>query len=81
MSILDFDPEAYWARREFKKWVVFLKNKSRQRKGISDIKIVRARTSVGAIKTAKANSSLRGRLICTARLATPSDLGCVEVKA
>ena len=80
MNILDFDPDAYWARREFKKWVVFLKNKSRQKGRVSDIKLVRARTSAGAIKTAKANSFLKGRLICNARLATPSDLGCVEDK-
>lgn len=81
MSIHDFNPEAYWAGHKFKKWVVLLQSKSRQKKKcVSDIKYVRARTSAGAIRTAKTNSSLKGRLVCSARLATPSDLGCVRVK-
>ena len=81
MSIYDFNPEAYWASREFKTWVVFIQSKSRQRKRAWDKKIVRARTSCGAIKTAKANSLMKGHVACDARLATPSDLGCMEVKA
>lgn len=81
MSIYDFSPESYWAGKEFKTWVVFLQRKFRQKKKrASDIKIVRARTSVGAIKTAKANSFLQGCVASSVRLATPADLGCVEVK-
>lgn len=81
MSIYDFDAEAYWADKETKKWVVFIQNRARQKKDkVTDIKIVGARTKTGAVKTARANSFMRGRVVCSARLATPADLGCVEVK-
>lgn len=81
MSIFNFNPEAYWASREFKTWVVFLQKKSRQKKSASDKKIVRARTRAGAVKTAKANSFLKGCVASSVSLATPFDLGCVEMKA
>lgn len=71
-----FDAEAYWSRREFKKWVVHLSYRGRH-----DRKFVRARTAEGAIRTARAHSRLPRRAYAEALLATPALLGCVPTSS
>lgn len=67
-----FNAEEYWASREVKAWVVVV----RSSRGGSETKYVRSRTKVGAGKTARENSFMKGQLFTRSRLATPTDLGC-----
>jgi hypothetical protein len=67
-----FDAEKYWGSREVKVWVVVV----RSVRGGRETKYVRSRTKVGAGKTARENSFLKGELFTRSRLATPTDLGC-----
>ena len=67
------ETELYWSTRESKKWVVRLVS----RRG-SDTKYVCAKTEEAAIKSAIANSMIKGKVVTSsARLASPRDLGCV----
>lgn len=79
MSNAPFDATAYWSQHEFKKFVVSLHT----RRGL-EIYYVRARTHEGALYTARRESTLGRHARGSARLATPTDLGCVpanEVRA
>lgn len=71
----DFDATAYWSGREFKKWVVQLESGPRRRPD-RDTKYIRARTSDGAIRTARRETSLKRPRVTLVSLATPRDLGC-----
>jgi len=65
-------------------WVVELVGRNRSLfKPDRDTKYVRARTAEGAIRCAKFYSWMPGADFASAyaRLATPRDLGCVEVAA
>lgn len=81
----DFDAEKYWSTRERKAWVVTLVaayRENRKRKSDRQTLYVTAKTEVGAIRTAMDNAFLRGRLVdARARLATPTDLGCVPARS
>ncbi len=74
LNMLKFDADAYWRDKVKKVWVVVLHKTSKKHPG-NDKKIVRAQTAAGAVKTAKANSLLSGKLSASVRLATPTDLG------
>ena len=76
----DFDEEAFWAKFEFKKWVVILSSGS-GKKEKQDRHIIQARTKERAIACAKRHSLLKGRIDGTAWLARPSDLGCTPTQA
>jgi len=87
------EANAYWAEREYKKWVVTLTGPKRTRSVIGrfgqsttrrEARVVEmyvsARTRARAIACALANCVERERWIeQTARLATAQDLGCVFV--
>lgn len=79
---MDFNAEEYWRDKYYKVWVVdiVVDRRSDKQKRMQDRKYVRARTKQGAIKTAKFHTHLKGRIRTSTRLATPSDLGAVEVK-
>lgn len=74
---LFFDAEAYWRDKEYKKYVVRLSKGSGKREE-SRVYNITARTPERAIRAAKAYSTLTGRVSGTARLATPTDLGCTK---
>jgi hypothetical protein len=78
LGIDGFDAEAYWATREFKKWVVCL-TKGNGKKAQRDYIIVQARTEEKAIKCAKRHTMLKGNVGAFAWLARPGDLGCRPV--
>lgn len=74
----NFNAEEYWKDKLYKTWVVTLR-KSQGRKVIDiDTKYIRARTKGAAIETAKYHTLMTGKLTASCRLATPTDLGCVE---
>lgn len=78
LTISEQEACAYWASREFKKWVVTLERGNRIRPE-REVMYVRARTSRGAIACARRNASkvkTPSRTAC--RLATAFDLGCVK---
>lgn len=70
----DFDPVAYWGERPV--WVVTFDPTSQYLRREQRTVYVRARTRDGAIRTARANCSLRPALLESCRMATPQDLGC-----
>lgn len=77
-----FDADAFWARHDVKKWVVILTWRdhtvaSRSQRDRRDTKYVGARTMDGALRTARHYSHAPRHAGAYARLATPSDLGCV----
>lgn len=81
-----FDPAAYWSSREHKKWVVVLTWRnhaaaSRRDRDAAETKYVGARSREGAIATARGHSTAPKHAGAYARLATPRDLGCVEICA
>lgn len=81
---MNFNAQKYWAKHEVKVWVVTLiKIHCVSGKTISetDTKYVRARTEIGAIKTARLHTVLTGRISEHARLATPTDLECIPKKS
>ncbi len=66
--------EAYWRDKLFKSWVVKLESGRRQTFD-SETKYVRAKDQSSAIRTAKANCFLKGRIKCVSvRLKGPSDI-------
>lgn len=69
---MSFDANAYWANKPMKKWVVNLYHGSRR-----DERLVSASTPEGALRTAKANSTISLKAKGVARLATPEDLGVI----
>lgn len=74
------EANAYWAEREWKKWVVTLERGPRL-KAEREVKFVGARTRELAIKAAKANAmrvTRPTRVHC--RLATAHDLGCTPAR-
>jgi len=71
-----FSPESYWASRSIKKWVVYLSASKKK-----EIRYISAKDTNGAIRAAMAVSTLKGNLSCTARLATPKDLGARTIPA
>jgi len=85
------EANAYWAQREWKKWVVLFKGPKRLRlerignsaalRPLSPYRemFVRARSRNGAISVARANLFTKERMeLIGARLARPYDLGCVQ---
>lgn len=77
----DFNAEEYWRDKPSKAWVASLKStkgKGRHKVEKHHRMYVRAKDSVGAIRTARAFTFLTGRISGTVRLATPTDIGCVE---
>jgi hypothetical protein len=75
----DLDAAAYWVGREFKKYVVTVMAGPLKRPTFQAIMYVRARSSIRAIECAKRNLLWKvGRARFSARLARPSDLGCVR---
>lgn len=75
-----FNPEEYWKDKLHKVWVVDVTATFRElgkKKSKSRRMYIRAKTPEGARRTAKYHCTLKGRLGSTARLATPTDLGCV----
>lgn len=71
---------AYWATREWKKFVVTLERGNRLRPE-REVLYVRARSPSGAVACARRNASrvkTPSRTSC--RLATAHDLGCVRVE-
>lgn len=81
---MNFDADAYWRDRKYKKWVVTIRPWSHRDKSRRDI-IVGAKTRDGAIQTAKDVASIvgmPGKVVCAGvRLATPTDLGAVPAGA
>ncbi len=77
---MKFDAEKYWADKEVKVWAVYLHQRKVKKKGKMEVKYVRAKTSTGAIKTARAHTFMKKVASCSARLATPHELGCVPTK-
>lgn len=84
LEVSGFDAEAYWADKEFKKWVVALEGRKSvempsgkiKRIKVSDFILVQARTEERAIATAKRWSFMKGRIYCkSCWLARPEDLG------
>lgn len=76
----EFNAKEWWADKPSKVWVASLtstKGTGRRKVQKHHIMYVRAKTSAGAIRTARENTFLVGRLSGTVRLATPTDLGCV----
>jgi hypothetical protein len=69
-----FDAHAYWSDRPYKKWVVEFTDTH----GKTDTCIACSATKDGAIRQARSDTTLQGRLTVKARLAHPEDLGCVE---
>ncbi len=79
-----FDAKAFWATRLYKSWVIHLTatvGRGRHKSRTHHVMYVRAKDSAGAIRTAKENTFLKGRLSGSCRLATPEDLGCVATPA
>lgn len=74
---MSFDAEKYWGDHEYKVWIVGLETASRKNPK-RDTKIVRARDESKAIHTARFHTMLKGKVYCSARLATPRDLGISE---
>lgn len=75
-----FNAEEYWKDKPSKSWVVSLtstKRVGRVKERKHHTVYVRARTSESAIRTARINTFLKGRISGHCRLATPTDLGCV----
>lgn len=75
------EANAFWAPREFKKYVVTLE-RGPKRKPLREVKYVGAKKSAQAIDCAKRNAYVvknPSRVFC--RLATSHDLGCVEVRS
>ncbi len=78
---MEFNAEEFWATREKKSWVVYLRQivrEGRKKRELFDTKYVTAKTKEGAIRTAKFHSSLTRPVCSHARLATPADLGCTK---
>lgn len=74
------EANAYWAEREWKKWVVTLE-RGPQRQPEREVKHVGARTRERAIAIAKANALRVTRPTRTyCRLATAHDLGCTPAR-
>lgn len=73
----DFDAEAFWRDKPFKKWVVEVGRWNGRFRAAQTL-YVSAKTQEGAETTAKANTIVAGRLSVHARLATPRDLGCTK---
>lgn len=80
-----FDAEEYWRDKTYKCWVVCLEarkgkvkpSRSGKRKEYRAYYNVQARTAERAIEVAKRHCTvLSGKIYGSARLATPSDLGC-----
>jgi len=81
---MEFNAKEYWSTRTFKKWVVQLtstKGTGRRKTQKHHTMYVRAKDSAGAIRTARENTFLAGRLSGHVRLAEPSDLGCTSAAA
>lgn len=72
----DFDADAYWASREWKKWVVDLESGPR-RKPRRETRYICARTHERAVACAKGETFMTRPRVVWVRLATPRDLGCV----
>lgn len=75
---------AYWSKRIHKKWVVTLTAERKidgRKKTIRDVLYIRAKTEAGAIRTARLESGLTGRMGASARLASADDLGCTAGNA
>lgn len=75
--------DAFWADKEYKKWVVTFTAGARGRRRTGE-SIVGAATSAGARRAGIADMELRGHdwarcAAATVRLATAQDLGCVHV--
>lgn len=71
-----FDAGAYWAQREWKKWVVYLESGPR-RKPQRETRYICARTRERAVICAKDDTFMARPRVVGVRLATPRDLGCV----
>jgi hypothetical protein len=79
MTPSDREAAAYWAGREFKKYVVTVTAGPAKRPTHRSVMYVRARTSIRAIDCAKRNMVKRvAGARFSARLASPADLGCVR---
>lgn len=76
LEVNGFDAAAYWAHREFKKFVVSMESGPR-RKPQRETRYVCARTSERAEVCAKAQSFMSSPRVVDIRLATPRDLGCI----
>ncbi len=77
---MEFDAKAYWATRKYKKFVVKLTSTiGRGKQAIKKHQTMYCggENSAQAIKVAKENTFLSGRISGSCRLATPTDLGCV----
>lgn len=74
------EADAYWAPREFKKWVVTLERGPVKRPE-REVKYVGARTRSNAIGCARRNAlTVKNPSRVSCRLATAQDLGCVIVE-
>lgn len=72
----DFDAGAYWAPREWKKWLVLLETGPRSEVR-RETQYIGARTSERAVICAKEHTFMTKPRVVLVRLATPRDLGCV----
>ena len=70
-----FNADAYWARVEYKKFVIQLESGPR-RKPQSETRYVSAKTQERAVKCAKDDTFMTRPRVVAVRLATPRDLGC-----
>ncbi len=77
---MNFDAKAYWATRKYKKFVVSLTStigRGKQAIRKHQVMYCGGENSAQAIKVARENTFLSGRISGSCRLATPEDLGCV----